>query len=267
MSAAVTTDCSTPVRFHRLTDEYGAFTNFSRHRVIIGHVVWETCEHYFQAAKFTDPDHAFRISQAPTPSRAAALGRTRSIPLRPDWDTARVDVMRTGMHAKFVQHPRLAHQLLATGDRPLIETTSDDWFWGCGHDGTGLNTTGQLLSEIRTDLPTLPTWAPPEVFSHRWVAFGEEIIVLPRPGRGRGDLSVQALRLLQLPSTDHDLPLDISTAGDDAYLRVQIPAAGEVLLRTPPTPAGPAAIAAALTRAAAEMITAAGDPRWPLPRS
>lgn len=247
------------VHFHRLTDEFGAFTNFSRHPVLINGIEWKTCEHYYQASKFTDPDHVLLISQAPTPSRARTLGRTPLVPLRPDWDTAAEDVMRTAMRAKFVQHPQLARQLLLTGSRILIETTKDDWFWGAGHDGTGLNITGRILTEIRTELATDTGWSPPSVLSRRWVTFGDNTIVLPRPARGKGDLPVRALRLLQQASTREDLCLTVS-AGPDPQMWVEVPKKGEVLLRTPPSSGSRAAVALAMARAAAEPITMVHDP-------
>jgi ribA/ribD-fused uncharacterized protein len=247
-----------PIRFHRLTDPYGEFTNFSRHPVIIDDVLWSTCEHYFQAAKFTDTDHAQRIQWALTPSRAAALGRTRARPIRPDWDTARIEVMRTGMRAKFVQHPRLAQRLLATETRPLIETTRDDAFWGAGADGTGLNTIGRLLSEIRTELAASRIqWIPPVLPSRRWVAFGDEIVVVPRPCSGSRYVAVRAWQLLH-----RTCPTDAINRSTDPepHLRIEVPGEGEVLLRAH---GGPDDVGAVLTRAASLPITWVHDRRWP----
>ncbi len=45
-------------------------------------------------------------------------------------------------------------RLLATGDEELIENAPNDYYWGCGADGTGLNMTGKLLMELRTELRT-----------------------------------------------------------------------------------------------------------------
>jgi ribA/ribD-fused uncharacterized protein len=42
--------------------------------------------------------------------------------------------------------------LLATGDRPLVETSPFDAYWGCGRSGKGKNRLGQLLMQVRAKL-------------------------------------------------------------------------------------------------------------------
>ncbi len=71
------------------------------------------------------------------------------MPLRPDWDEARVAVMRQVVTAKFETHAALRELLLSTGDRPLVESAPGDAFWGAGPDGTGENRLGRLLGELR----------------------------------------------------------------------------------------------------------------------
>lgn len=80
---------------------------------------------------------------------AANLGRSRSMPLRPDWENVKDDAMRTGLRAKFTTHPELRALLLSTGDEPIIEATTSDYYWGCGTCGDGLNRLGELLVELR----------------------------------------------------------------------------------------------------------------------
>jgi N-glycosidase YbiA len=41
-------DVNRPVLFYREDDEFGAFSNFSRHAVNIKGLHWPTTEHYFQ---------------------------------------------------------------------------------------------------------------------------------------------------------------------------------------------------------------------------
>ena len=41
-------------------------------------------------------------------------------------------VMWEALQAKFGQNPKLAQQLLGTGDKQLIEHTARDDFWGDG---------------------------------------------------------------------------------------------------------------------------------------
>ncbi len=199
-----------PVQFHRLRDSFGDFTNFSRHPVVIDGLRWPTGEHYFQAAKFTDARYAVLIREAGTPSRAAVMGRTRTVAIRADWESARVQIMRRVLYSKFLQHPKLAELLLSTGHQPLVETTARDRFWGNGSDGTGRNMTGLLLQEVREHLRShnqnadqlaqtaqiqriVQTIAPagPTMDRPRWARLGPAVVPLPAPARG-GSLAWQA---------------------------------------------------------------------------
>ena len=116
-------------------------------------VVWPTSEHYFLALKFEGTEHVDLIRHAPTPAKAAELGRDRQRPLRVDWESVKEEVMRKAIRAKFTQHAELRELLLSTGTRELIEHTTRDRYWGDGGgEGRGLNRLGQLLMELRSEL-------------------------------------------------------------------------------------------------------------------
>ena len=136
--------------FYTPDGPFGDFSNFAKFGVALDGVWWPTAEHYFQAQKFGDPAYQEKIRRASTPKQAADLGRTRALALRPDWDVARVDVMRRVVTAKFETHEALRVLLLSTGDRPLVESAPGDNFWGAGPDGRGENRFGRLLEELRT---------------------------------------------------------------------------------------------------------------------
>ena len=138
-----------PVYFYTPDGPHGAFSNFAKFGVALDGVWWPTAEHYFQAQKFHDAAYREKIRRASTPKQAADLGRTRAIPLRQDWDEARVDVMRQVVTTKFETHAALRELLLSTGNRPLVESAPGDAFWGAGPDGTGENRLGRLLEELR----------------------------------------------------------------------------------------------------------------------
>jgi len=141
------------IKFYRASGIYGAFSNFSPHSVYIDSRIWPTSEHYFQAMKREDHLLQEEIRQAPTPSQAARLGRSRKHPLRPNWDKKYRDmVMLHALRCKFSQHPDLLEMLQGTGDAELIEHTSNDSYWGDGGDGSGENKLGKLLMEIRSYL-------------------------------------------------------------------------------------------------------------------
>ena len=145
------------IPFYRQNDPYGKFSNFSAHPFKLKGKVWPTSEHYFQAQKFAGTEHEETVRNAKTPSMSAKLGRSRSLPLRADWEVVKEDVMRDALRAKFEQHPELKSLLLSTGDAELIEHTRNDSCWADGGDGTGKNRLGILLMELRAQLTQSPT--------------------------------------------------------------------------------------------------------------
>jgi ribA/ribD-fused uncharacterized protein len=140
------------IYFYSTTGPYGSFSNFSRHGFELDGAYWPTSEHYFQAQKYAGTDHTQVVRRAPTPKEAAAMGRARSRPLRPDWEQVKDDVMRRAVRRKFESHPELRQALLATGDELIVENAPKDWYWGCGKDGTGKNVLGRILMEVRAGL-------------------------------------------------------------------------------------------------------------------
>jgi ribA/ribD-fused uncharacterized protein len=144
------------IRFYSTKDAYGEFSNFASFPFDLDGMRWPTTEHYFQAQKFHDQAYRERIRLVASPMVAARLGRSRSVPIRDDWETAKDDVMRTAIRAKFCSHPELKRLLLATGNEELIEQTTQDHYWGCGTSGTGRNMLGVLLMELRQELNATP---------------------------------------------------------------------------------------------------------------
>lgn len=146
-------DSREPIYFYSKTTAYYELSNFSPHGFQLDGVYWPTVEHYFQTQKFpAAPAHQEKIRQARTPKEAKSLGRSWEIPLRPDWEQVKEEVMRKGLRAKFTAHPELIALLLETGTRRLIENAPSDYYWGCGQSGTGKNRLGVLLMELRRQL-------------------------------------------------------------------------------------------------------------------
>lgn len=143
------------IKFYTTKDEWGCFTNFSRHAVHVDGKDYQTSEHYYQSQKFatTDPVYAEQIRLAPNPKTAANLGRAVRTPaMRSDWDLIKDDIMRKVVRVKFLTHKDAQKTLLYTGDEELIENSAIDWYWGCGADGTGKNMLGKILQEVRKEL-------------------------------------------------------------------------------------------------------------------
>ena len=83
---------------------------------------------------------------------AKQMGNDRSRPLRADWQVVKDDVMRAAVRAKFALHSDIQAVLVGTGDEELIENAPNDYYWGCGADGTGKNILGKILMEVRGEL-------------------------------------------------------------------------------------------------------------------
>jgi len=158
-------DDATPavINFYSTTDDYGCFSNFSRHRVHLKGKNWPTSEHYFQAQKFAGEPDELEVGQAKTAMIAARMGRDRRRPLRRDWEAVKERVMMDALRAKFTQHEDLRGTLLGTGDAKLIEHTENDSYWGDGGDGSGKNRLGILLMRLRDELRAEKPIDPPAV--------------------------------------------------------------------------------------------------------
>lgn len=141
------------IHFYRTQEEYGAFSNFSTHPIVLDGQTWPTTEHYFQAMKFPeDRERQAWIRQAKTPGLAKRRAWAKGAVLRADWDTHRIQVMLHALRAKFTQHPDLRELLLSTGAEELVEHSFRDRYWGDGGDGSGQNMLGRLLMQVREEL-------------------------------------------------------------------------------------------------------------------
>ncbi len=137
------------IRFYRVRDKYGVFSNFAPYPIWLDGKQWPTSEHYFQAHKFTDAAQQEAVRLAKSPMEAVRIGRDREWILRADWEEVKDEIMREGVWAKFAQHSKLRELLLSTGDTTIVEHTKNDSYWGDGSDGTGKNMLGRILMEVR----------------------------------------------------------------------------------------------------------------------
>ena len=140
------------IRFYSVSEEYGHFSNFAGFSIDLDGRTWPTSEHYFHAQKFKEREHQEAIRKTASPMIAARMGRDRKKPLRKDWESVKVSVMRKAVLAKFSQHAELCEELLATGDAKIVEHTERDDYWGDGGDGSSKNMLGRILMEVREAL-------------------------------------------------------------------------------------------------------------------
>lgn len=140
------------ILFYRTGDPYGCFSNFSPHPLELDGKTWPTSEHYFQAQKFQNEAYREKIRTTPSPMIAARLGRSRKEPIRPDWESVKLEIMTRALETKVAQHDDVRRALLDTGTEAIVEHTANDRFWADGGDGTGQNWLGRLLMKIRAGL-------------------------------------------------------------------------------------------------------------------
>ena len=146
-----------PFRYARAA--WGAFSNFQPLAVPIAAGPWSfaTSEAVYQAAKFgARLDVQQRIAEAPTPREAAAIGRTPGLGIDPGWNAQRVDVMRWVLRLKHeANQAEIDAVLAATRDRPIVEMSTRDPWWGArpvGDRYEGRNVLGRLWMELRQQL-------------------------------------------------------------------------------------------------------------------
>jgi len=132
---------------------YFFLSNFFETPVKYDGLTYPSVEHAFQAAKSQDP--AVRqsfIQECQTPDQAKK--KRRKIPLRPDWEFVKIEVMTTIVRNKFKSNHLLKSKLLDTRDTILIEGNFwNDTFWGIDlTTGIGKNHLGQILMKVRSEL-------------------------------------------------------------------------------------------------------------------
>ena len=145
-----------PFRFTR--EAWGEFSNFAplAAPVAAGPWTFSTSEALYQAAKFAAaPEVQRQIACAPTAREAAAIGRGTA-GMNPDWNTQRVNAMRWVLRMKREANAAAIDAALArSGDRPIVEVSTRDAWWGAKPSGDsyrGENVLGRLWMELRQQL-------------------------------------------------------------------------------------------------------------------
>ncbi len=114
-----------------------------------------TSEALYQACRFPHmPDVQRLIINERSPMTAKMRSKPYRKVSRSDWNAVRVKIMRWSLRVKLAQNwSEFGRLLLATGDRPIVEQSRKDDFWGAkvAENGTlvGMNVLGRLLMELR----------------------------------------------------------------------------------------------------------------------
>jgi ribA/ribD-fused uncharacterized protein len=139
-------------RFVSMYDPLDPLATFSRHGFELDGEFWPSVEHYVHAMAFEDPSLRDAVRTLDHPAKAGKLAKRHRRRRRKDWDRIKVTYMIRGIYTKCRTHASVANALLETGDRPILETSQYDYFWGCGRDLRGFNHFGEALVAVRERL-------------------------------------------------------------------------------------------------------------------
>lgn len=153
------------------TDKYvffygGPFSQWYPSTFVVDGNKYVTAEQYMMAMKaeyFGDEAIKAKILATSDPSEQKALGRQVANFDSEAWNAVSRGYVYKGNMAKFTQNKNLLSELMATGDRELVEASPYDRIWGVGlkssdhaiHDKAnwrGTNWLGETITKVRNDL-------------------------------------------------------------------------------------------------------------------
>lgn len=152
---------SEAVVFYKTKEDFGGLSNMaSGYPLYISGVRILTTEALYQACRFPHmPEVQREIVGQHSPMTAKMKSKPHRRDSRPDWDDVRYKVMRWCLRVKLAQnYEEFGRLLLATRDRPIVEQSRKDDYWGAkladesGDTLVGQNVLGRLLMELREKL-------------------------------------------------------------------------------------------------------------------
>jgi ribA/ribD-fused uncharacterized protein len=129
-------------------------------------IQYNCCEQYMmhqKALTFGDTETAELVMKTENPKDQKALGRQVKNFDKAKWDTVSIGIVFKGNYAKFNQNVELGDELLATGNKILVEASPYDTIWGIGMgekepgindpaNWKGLNLLGWSIMLVRKEL-------------------------------------------------------------------------------------------------------------------
>jgi ribA/ribD-fused uncharacterized protein len=146
---------------YKTKEEFGGLSNMaSGYPLQINGVRILTTEALYQACRFPHlPEVQREIIGQHSPMTAKMKSKPHRKDSRLDWDEVRYKVMRWCLRVKLAQnYEEFGRLLLATRDRPIVEQSRKDDYWGAkltdetGSTLIGQNVLGRLLMELREKL-------------------------------------------------------------------------------------------------------------------
>jgi ribA/ribD-fused uncharacterized protein len=175
------------VKFRKTNEPFGGLSNMAPgFPVVVNHIHFWTSEALYQCCRYPGaPDVQEMIACERSPMTAKMKGKRFRDLTRSDWEQVRVKVMRWSLRVKLAQHQDTFGQLLLeTGNKPIVEESAKDQFWGAkAQDGdalTGVNVLGRLLMELREQWRSAPNdfeQVPPPPIPN-FLLFGKQVEIV-----------------------------------------------------------------------------------------
>lgn len=152
--------------FQFLKDTHGILHNFYPSILSVNGLDFQTSEAVYQALKFRNIVLQQDLASLKSPYDAKRLAREHSkqIDYFP-WANYSVKAMLVTLWVKVLQDNAFKKHLLAMDNRPIVEISSKDGFWGCckGLDGSlsGYNVLGLLLTNLKLYIEDKSLTRPP----------------------------------------------------------------------------------------------------------
>lgn len=142
--------------FLKTNEAFGGLSNMAGgYPLIVNGVHILTSEALYQVCRFPLlPDVQKLIIEQKSPMSAKMKSKPHRKDSRPDWDQVRVNIMRWCLRVKLAQNwNTFSKLLLDTGEKPIVEHSRKDDFWGAkpldNQTLVGRNILGRLLMELR----------------------------------------------------------------------------------------------------------------------
>lgn len=146
-------DC---VTFRKTAEKFGGLSNMAPgYPLLVNGTRILTSEALYQACRFPHlPEVQKLIIAQHSPMTAKMKSKPYRDQSRSDWDKVRIEIMRWSLRVKLAQNwEKFGNLLLSTGDKPIVEDSRKDNFWGAipfdAETLIGVNALGRLLMELR----------------------------------------------------------------------------------------------------------------------
>lgn len=144
------------ITFSKTNEAFGELSNMSsKFPLFVNDIIIPSSEALYQAMRYSlFPKAQNEIIKQASPMTAKMISKKYLPYSRQDWDLIKLKVMRWVMEIKLSQHwNKLAPILEQTANKPIVELSHKDQFWGAVNMGSGqlvgMNALGRLWMDLR----------------------------------------------------------------------------------------------------------------------